>query len=239
MNKRIFFGTLAVVALLSLRQTQTVEAQERELWREGDYYWTVWREFDPEMIIKAYAMIVDYVGPGGNIQIPSMIDGIPVVAILDEAFMKKGLTSVTIPNSVIGIGPVPGIGTRAFESNQLTRISLPSGLRVIGHEAFTGNLLPSVNIPNGVTYIGAYAFAENRLTSVNIPNSVTEIEEGAFAKNLLTSINIPDSVTRIGEWAFAGNRLTSVIVPSGTQIGENAFARNGSNSDREATVTRR
>jgi len=238
MNKIIFFVTLAAVALLTVWQPQTLEAQERELYREGDYYWTVWREFN-DGVIKDYAMIVNYTGKGGNVQIPSLIDGIPVVAILDEAFMNKGLTSVTIPNSVIGIGPIPGIGTRAFDSNQLTSISLPSGLIVIGIEAFAGNLLTNISIPNGVTHISAYAFAENRLTSVNIPNSVTSIEEGAFAGNLLTSVNIPNSVTRIGKAAFAVNRLTSVIVPSGTQIGENAFTRNGSNSDKEATITRR
>jgi Flp pilus assembly protein TadD len=171
---RVFF--LFFVGMMILWQPKTVVAQERELYRDGHFIFTVWREFDKtggDIKIITYAMIVDYTGPGGNVQIPSLLDGLPVIAVLDEAFLNKGLTGISIPGTVTGIGPVPGIGV------------------------------------------------------------------GAFAANHLTSVSIPDGVTIIGEGAFYNNLLTSVSVPGSVQIGENAFARNGPNRDRNATVTRR
>ena len=234
------FLTVAGVMIISLSQPQTVDAQQRELYREGHYVFTVWRELSNDgRNFVTYAMIVDYTGPGGSLQIPSVLNGLPVVAILDEAFFGKGLTNVTIPSSVTGIGTVPGIGIRAFDSNELTSVTLPNGLTHIGAEAFAGNKLTTVTIPNGVTHIEDFAFAENRLTRVNMPGSVTYIGVGAFAENLLTSISIPNGVIYIGEIAFISNRLTNVTVPSRTQIGANAFAQNGQNGDRETTITRR
>jgi hypothetical protein len=216
MKKNVFW-IITVLTVFALIQPQMTEAQERELYREGDYTFTIWRELTNDRRIIAYAMIVEYVGTWGNVQIPSTLDGIPVIAILDEAFAEKGLTSVSIPSSVTGIGPVPSIGNEAFADNRLT----------------------SVTIANGVTRIGIGAFAFNLLSTVNIPDSVVEIGAGAFAANYLTSVTIPNSVTHIGEVAFLNNLLTSVSVPRSVQIGDDAFSRNGPNRDRNATVTRR
>ncbi|MDR1868523.1 MAG: leucine-rich repeat protein [Treponema sp.] len=117
-------------------------------------------------------MIKRYTGSGGAVSIPSTIDGKPVVAILDEVFYDyynntdKGLTSVTIPNSVTYIG------REAFSLNQLTSVVIPNSVTFIGREAFSLNQLTSVTIPDSVTYIGFAAFIGNQLTSVTIGANV-------------------------------------------------------------------
>jgi len=111
-------------------------------------------------------IITDYTGTDKTVNIPFEICGLPVIEIGDEAFVEKGLTSVSIPNSVTRIGAY------AFDQNQL--------------DSFT--------IPDSVTYIGCWAFARNQLTSVTIPDGIAHIGESAFGENRLTSVTIPDSV---------------------------------------------
>jgi hypothetical protein len=134
----------------------------------------------------------------GELVIPDRCFGERVTSIVSGsggAFRDYNLTSVTIPNTVIYIGP------QAFMSNKLTGLS----------------------IPNSVIAIGDYAFRDNKLTSVTIPNGVTKIGSEAFSGNQLTSVTIPDSVTDIGSDAFSGNKLTSVIVPAGNSEVASAF----------------
>ena len=151
----------------------------------------------------------------GAITIPSEIDGKPVTSIGPSAFYKcTGLTSITIPNSVISIGD-----GAFWDCSGLTSITIPNSVTRIGNRAFeycTG--LTSITIPNSVTSIGDDAFAGcTGLTSITIPNSVTSIGIFAFSDCTgLTSITIPNSVTSIGNYAFDGcTGLTSINVASG------------------------
>ena len=95
--------------------------------------------------------ITRYVGNKQTIRIPPRIEGKPVVAIGWEAFSRKEIISITIPNSVTDISDL------AFASNQLT----------------------SVTIPNSVITIGGGAFGDNQLTSVTIGANV-ELDTWAF-----------------------------------------------------------
>ncbi|MDR3013482.1 MAG: leucine-rich repeat domain-containing protein [Chitinispirillales bacterium] len=88
--------------------------------------------------------ITNYVGRKRNVRIPSQLQGLPVTIIGVMAFSNKGLTDVTIPNSVVTIEQ------RAFGWNQLT----------------------GVIIPNSVTTIGSYAFVRNRLANITIGANV-------------------------------------------------------------------
>ena len=122
--------------------------------------------------------------------------------ILDKDTIVRGVTSVTIPNSVTSIGNYAFYGCSG-----LTSVTIGNSVTSIGSRAFGGCTgLTSVTIPNSVTSIGNYAFYGCRaLTSVTIPNSVTSIERNAFYDCTgLTSVTIPNSVTSIGYDAFYG-----------------------------------
>jgi hypothetical protein len=170
--------------------------------------------------------------PPTDLVIPGAIDGTPVTAIGYQAFMNRGLASVTIPDSVetiemyafqnnqlasVKIGnSVTTIAHYAFQNNQLVSVTIPNSVETIGVWAFSLNQLASVTIPNSVTTIGSYAFNNNQLASVKIGNSLDTISEGVFSSNSLTSVTIPGSVTYLG--GFAGNQLTSIAIPDSVKI---------------------
>lgn len=130
-------------------------------------------------------------GKNGAYVIPSSVS-----SIADYAFRFSGLTSLTIPNSVISIGDW-------------------------SFGACTG--LTSVTIPNSVTQIGAEAFDYcSGLTSLSISASVSSIGDYAFDYcSGLTSITClnddPENVT-LGNGVFLGvhNNTCALNVPIGS-----------------------
>ncbi len=160
-----------------------------------------------------------------------------LTSIADSAFIScRGLTSITIPNSVTSIE------IRAFKScTGLTTVTIPSSMTKIGYGAFqncTG--LISVTIPTSVAIIGSAAFATcTSLTSITVENgnNVYISDDGVLFNKNKTSIlcypagktqstySIPSSVTDIRPNAFDSCRsLTSVTIPSSvTSIGNDAF----------------
>ena len=165
----------------------------------------------------------------GDVEIPKYVtdsDGTKhkVVGLKNYVFKGcKGLTSITMPNSVTSIG----IG--AFEGCKgLTSITIPNSVTSIRAEAFYNcSGLTSITIPDSATSIGTSAFQGcTGLTSITIPNSVTSIGIEAFSGcSGLTSITIPDNVTSIGNSAFYGcSGLKSITIPNSvTNIGDCAF----------------
>ena len=218
-NRKSFFGMIAIVAIMAFgfiacdldnNDTGVTAGVERLRW-SSEWNW------GSGHVVTIWGLTEGI--PVNILNIPAEIDGVPVAFIAQDAFADSQLTSVTIPNSVISIGP------RAFRNNQLTSVTIGNNVTTIGSRAFDINQLTSVTIPNSVTTIGAGAFARNQLTSVIIPNSVTYIGggfsrvsgssgvneiHGAFHRNRLTSVIIPDSVTTIGDSAFHSNQLTNV-----------------------------
>ena len=147
-----------------------------------------------------------------------------VCYIGEGAFINNSkLTSVTIPNGVIGIGK------RAFAGcPSLTTVTIPHSVLHVGDYAFSKcSSLNSINIQEGTKSIGEGAFYDcKNIKSVDIPNSVTTIGEGAFYDCYgLKSITIGKNVKTIGNRAFYDcHKLTSLTISdSVTSIGDDAF----------------
>jgi len=162
----------------------------------------------------------------GEIEIPESYDGIPIVAIGDDAFrFCETLKGITIPSGVTRIGG------RAFSNcTSLRSISMPDGLITIGDRAFYNcKGLKQVIIPDSVESIGVFAFncCEN-LVEIKLPEKLKSISEGMFyCCYCLEQIAVPDGVTSVGNEAFYEcGKLKKVELPDGvTAIGDSAFIR--------------
>lgn len=156
---------------------------------------------DTDFTINSSGTITAYNGVGGNVVIPSTINGIIVKGIGVNAFSSKAsITSLTIPNSVTSIG------RNAFGNcTGLLRVTLPNGLTTLD-SIFSGCTgLTDVTIPDSVTVISGTFKNCSGLTNINIPRNVTTIEANSFYGCIkLSEIIIPDSVTKIGSYAFYG-----------------------------------
>lgn len=166
--------------------------------------------------------ITGYTGPPWSVTIPTNINGLTVTTIGADAFAQSSLASITIPNSV------KGIGSEAFYfSRSLASVTIGTGVTNMENEAFYYcTSLTYLTISNGSTSIGPAAFEScTSLTNVTIPGSVNTIEDYAFSEcSSLASVTICNGVTSIGENAFEQCDLKSVTIPgSVNNIQDDAF----------------
>ena len=141
---------------------------------------------------KGENYLLGYAGDDKDIVLPENYNG-EKYEIFDSAFYRcTGLTSVTIPDNVTGIGA----------------------------NAFYGcTSLISVVIGDNVTKIGENAFYICRgLTSITIPNSVTSINNRTFLGCTgLISVVIGAGVTSIGDAAFSSCESLASVKYRGTK----------------------
>ncbi|MCX6867415.1 MAG: leucine-rich repeat protein, partial [Verrucomicrobia bacterium] len=154
--------------------------------------------------------------PGGAVNIPDMIAGLPVTDIGNYAFRDNiNVTSVAIPSSVTSIGAVAFGGECPFLTEIRVALDNPSYCSVDGVLfnkaktvliAYPGGLVGDYTIPGDVTTIGSRAFDGcTYLYNVTIPDGVTDINDAAFMFcGNLTSVMIPKNVSSIGHFVFVG-----------------------------------
>lgn len=162
--------------------------------------------------------IVGYDGTGGNVTIPTQINGFNVAALGDEVFYQsQTLTSITIPQGI-------GMGDANFLSCEaLTNVVLPDDLTSIGVNEFSGcGSLANITLPSSLNSIGDEAFAFSALTNIVIPSDVTNIGQDAFnGCAYLRTASIPGRVSSIGtleDGTFTDcSALTTVTIGNGVK----------------------
>jgi hypothetical protein len=152
--------------------------------------------------------ITGYTGSAKVIEIPAIIDGLPITAI----------------------------GRSALDGNQFTSVTIPDSVTSIGDYAFSYNPLTSVTIGNSVAEIGMSAFRSSQLTSVTIPDSVTSIGNDAFSLNPLAGVTIGAGVN-LQSYSFPGN-LPQVYTSGGSQAGTYISGGGGSTWAKIVVMTR-
>ena len=116
-----------------------------------------------------------------NLKTVTLQEGLTTIGSL--AFANSGVTSVTIPESVMRIGDEAFAGC-----TNLGSVTLQEGLTTIGSRAFEGSGLVKIDLPTSVQSIGAGAFANcGSLESCSYPLSRLDIIFGAGALKIAQS----------------------------------------------------
>lgn len=141
-----------------------------------------------------------------------------------------GLTRI---ETVTLSGNIKAIGRSAFKNmDKLTKVNIPSSVKIIYDEAFVGTTKLKVFGDNGfkfdagslLTEIREGAFKETRLTSFDISGTqVTKIGDSAFYGSALTTFTFSATIEHVGAYAFASSKELTVAIPA-CEIGVNAFS---------------
>ena len=148
-----------------------------------------------------------------NLVIPSVNDqGEKLVGVAQGAFKEKGLESVKFPEGML-----------VDYDDTVTHTVTRRGNFIIDTEAFAKNNLTSVTLPSGVIAVMPSAFKNNQLTRVSLPHTIWWIENSSFAYNELATVGFPktcDFQLQIHAFAFAHNNIKSVRLPDYVEVVE-------------------
>lgn len=160
----------------------------------------------------------------------------PAFTVSDGILFSKGMkTLLWVPSGTGDAYSVPDdvscIADAAFQSADLTQVTIPAGVLTIGENAFSScSSLTAINVsPENPAYCSAegvlyskdrsilYAYPAGKIQSAfTIPNSVTEIGSMAFFGAKVSEIKLSDSVSTIRESAFSNcYSLEKISLPDG------------------------
>lgn len=116
-------------------------------------------------------VITKYIGNAENLVIPATIQGAPVRAIGWRLFSTEGndtIKSIVIPDGVGYIHDDAFSGCR-----ELTSVTLPDSIEGIGFGAFMNCKITSITLPKSLKAIGMHAFGGcDELSEINIPDGL-------------------------------------------------------------------
>ncbi len=152
----------------------------------------------------------------GHIDIPETVEGAVVRRIGRALFNLAALTSVDFPDTVVEVEPY------AFNNNDLTHLTLPRDLEVIGTAAFARNRdLVSVQFGSSIREIHDQAFFQANPSEIRLPSGLEHVGNQAFSNALgdgPSLVEIPGSVRVVETRAFASNRISTLILHEGIEV---------------------
>ena len=179
--------------------------------------------------------IISYIGEGGEVVIPDVIDGLPVTQVYENAFKgNRSIAAVHLPDALVSIGE------NAFADSSITSVYLPEGLEMIEAMAFnrTYMLTQVLVLPESLKEIGVFAFqwcytggvvlqSDCKLIGRTLDNSklrfcyirpgcAVQIGSYTFANSSIETMVIPAEVTSIHATAFEGCNAVTVYCPAGS-----------------------
>lgn len=166
---------------------------------------------------------------GTDVVIPSTIDGYNVVEIEEYAFENTGITSVTIPDTVVTIGEC------AFDScHNLTEVVIGKNVKTIGAWAFSYTNITELELPDSVITLNAYAFGDcYNLEKLTLGDGLWWVGEGAFVNSALTTVELGKKVANVLPGAFATQTLEEITVDSENEwlcaIDGSLYSKDGTN----------
>lgn len=162
------------------------------------------------------AVITKVWGRAAEIRIPETIDGVPVVAIGEKAFVVKeeapvaeAAEELAAEVSFVEKGEEP-----AAEGQALRRVFLPDSIETIGDYAFSGcAALERLHLPTKLTAIPQRMFDGcGSLEQLTLPAGLCSIGDYAFyGCASLERLHLPEGVQRIGKYAFYNCRKMEEI----------------------------
>lgn len=159
--------------------------------------------------------LLNYVGAGGEVNVPPTIRGRTVVGVAAQAFMDcRTVTEITLPESVSRVGEGAFRGCSALRSIRVVEDNAYYEVRSGALCSRGGELLclpagwteTEYDVPEGVRSIGAYAFFGcASLRRVALPAGVERLGDHAFAGCCdLEAVQLPAVEPQMGEEVFAG-----------------------------------
>lgn len=155
----------------------------------------------------------------GSAQETATIDGITYLLDGGKAsvMQQKGLTGdIVIPETVRYGGDdytVTTVQSNAFKDNQITSISLPNTVSVMGDACFEScSKLVSATLPDGLTSLGGSSFSGcSKLESVDLPEGVTTLGSNCFYRcSSLTSVELPPALRSLATSVFTTVRRSKL-----------------------------
>lgn len=226
----LLLALLTVAAVSSCKKEKTDDLNSLDEYRKQDITYNSYKDpntngvFYFEAVDTDTVKITKYEGPVAmhNVTVPTSVktgegeDTYKTVTTIAEGafYATASIQTLTVPEGITKIEKY------AFaKCVQMTSISLPSTLEVIGEGAFRECGITSLTLPTSakLTKIDPLAFSKcNGLTEVVIPGNIKTVGEAAFYEcNGLKKITLNEGVVTVEKLGFQGcASLEEVNLPS-------------------------
>ena len=213
----VIAGTVALTNLSVMGTMPDTFAAENDI-KYDDYLYYSKIDFDNDSEYD-YVAISDCERDAVSVDIPEEIEGLPVKVIDKQAFYgNTNLTSVSIPETVTVIGD------NAFARTKISTIQLPTALEEIGNTVFYSTNLTEIKIPDTVKSVGSDILHGTPLLKNQSGLKYADTWLIGYEKND-ASAEIKDGTRGIAKSAFAkATALEEVTLPDSIEIiDEDAF----------------